>query len=98
MYGDVVMGVQKLHKNEHEPDDEVMDELKREVGVLQDNHLNETDMIFLFKQKTAYEIQGDWSSDVCSSDLCRQPLRELRRLVGGIRTLGHDRVDDAVAQ
>src|ERR1039457_7277736 len=27
--------------------------------------------IFFFKQKTAYEIQGDWSSDVCSSDLER---------------------------
>ena len=27
-------------------------------------------MIFFFKQKTAYEIgTGDWSSDVCSSDL-----------------------------
>src|SRR6059036_3171442 len=26
---------------------------------------------FFFKQKTAYEITyGDWSSDVCSSDLC----------------------------
>ena len=26
--------------------------------------------IFFFKQKTAYEIgTGDWSSDVCSSDL-----------------------------
>src|SRR5688500_17143821 len=25
--------------------------------------------IFFCKQKTAYEIQGDWSSDVCSSDL-----------------------------
>src|SRR5574337_1700149 len=24
---------------------------------------------FFFKQKTAYEISGDWSSDVCSSDL-----------------------------
>ena len=29
---------------------------------------------FFFKQKTAYEIgTGDWSSDVCSSDL-REPL------------------------
>ena len=28
--------------------------------------------IFFFKQKTAYEIgTGDWSSDVCSSDLRR---------------------------
>ena len=27
-------------------------------------------LIFFFKQKTAYEIgTGDWSSDVCSSDL-----------------------------
>src|SRR3546814_1348743 len=28
-------------------------------------------MIFLFKQITAYEMRmSDWSSDVCSSDLC----------------------------
>src|SRR3712207_8715063 len=26
-------------------------------------------MVFFFKQKTAYEILADWSSDVCSSDL-----------------------------
>src|SRR5688500_19958738 len=25
--------------------------------------------LLFFKQQTAYEIQGDWSSDVCSSDL-----------------------------
>src|SRR3546814_4312088 len=32
-------------------------------------------MIFFFlKQKTAYELRiSDWSSDVCSSDLCRSP-------------------------
>ena len=29
-------------------------------------------LFFFFKQKTAYEIgTGDWSSDVCSSDLIR---------------------------
>ena len=29
-------------------------------------------IFFFFKQKTAYEIKEcDWSSDVCSSDLCR---------------------------
>src|SRR3546814_7962186 len=28
-------------------------------------------VIFFFKQKTAYEMRiSDWSSDVCSSDLC----------------------------
>ena len=30
MYGDVVMGVQKLHENDHEPFEEVMDELKKD--------------------------------------------------------------------
>src|SRR3546814_15202141 len=30
-------------------------------------------MFFFFKQKTAYEVRiSDWSSDVCSSDLCRR--------------------------
>ena len=28
-------------------------------------------VFFFFKQKTAYEfVSRDWSSDVCSSDLC----------------------------
>src|SRR3546814_13766854 len=30
--------------------------------------------VFFFKQKTAYEMRiSDWSSDVCSSDLARDP-------------------------
>src|SRR3546814_3076495 len=34
-------------------------------------------MIFFFKQKTAYEMRiSDWSSDVCSSDLCRPQAGE----------------------
>src|ERR1022692_950465 len=43
---------------------------------------------FFFKQKTAYEIQGDWSSDVCSSDLLfRLPfiLWILSRCIGAFR-------------
>src|SRR5246127_5450260 len=40
------------------------------VGVLRaDKEANRHGLRFFFKQKTAYEIQGDWSSDVCSSDL-----------------------------
>src|SRR3546814_4241951 len=32
-------------------------------------------VVFLFKQKTAYELRiSDWSSDVCSSDLTALPL------------------------
>src|SRR3546814_3867630 len=31
-------------------------------------------VFFFFKQKTAYEMRiSDWSSDVCSSDLRKQP-------------------------
>src|SRR3546814_5012904 len=33
-------------------------------------------VFFFFKQKTAYEMRiSDWSSDVCSSDLNRSPMR-----------------------
>src|SRR3546814_3562989 len=32
--------------------------------------------LFFFKQKTAYEMRiSDWSSDVCSSDLTKNPQR-----------------------
>src|SRR3546814_4533465 len=32
-------------------------------------------MIFVFKQKTAYEMRiSDWSSDVCSSDLLKDAV------------------------
>src|SRR3546814_6710017 len=35
-------------------------------------------MLFV-KQKTAYDVRiSDWSSDVCSSDLCWRPLRRRR--------------------
>src|SRR3546814_1732363 len=35
------------------------------------------DSVFFFKQKTAYEMRiSDWSSDVCSSDLKLQLLRQ----------------------
>src|SRR3546814_4712584 len=38
-----------------------------------------SDVIFFFKQKTAYEMRiSDWSSDVCSSDLSCATQRRLR--------------------
>src|SRR6059036_3096947 len=46
--------------------------------------------LFFFKQKTAYEITyGDWSSDVCSSDLRsngRVNLRERRSRIWTTRS------------
>src|SRR3546814_1837219 len=49
--------------------------------------------VFFFKKKTAYEVRiSDWSSDVCSSDLCmafgdvaarRSQLRSRDQLLAG---------------
>src|SRR2546430_9022744 len=38
---------------------------------------------FFFKQKTAYEIDCDWSSDVCSSDLDKNQ-ETIDKLANGI--------------
>src|SRR3546814_8210242 len=41
---------------------------------------------FFFKQKTAYELLiSDWSSDVCSSDLCWPDRKEMENACDGIR-------------
>jgi pyruvate,orthophosphate dikinase len=50
MYGDVVMGVQKRHENEHEPFDEVMDGLKHQLGVELDTDLSEEALRELIKR------------------------------------------------
>ena len=47
MYGDVVMGVQNVGRDEHEPFDEVMSELKRESGVKQDTDLSAKELHIL---------------------------------------------------
>ena len=42
-----------------------------ELEWVKGNEEHKKKKIFFYKQKTAYEIcSGDWSSDVCSSDLC----------------------------
>src|SRR6184192_2547119 len=48
---------------------------------------------FFFKQKTAYEMSiGDWSSDVCSSDLCMKTARSvLSRSSSDAKALGKSR-------
>ena len=47
---------------------------KRQTGSRPRNQEAEKEVL-LFKQKTAYEINaGDWSSDVCSSDLLEKTL------------------------
>ena len=45
---------------------------KATSGVVEARAIASERNVFFFKQKTAYEIgTGDWSSDVCSSDLPR---------------------------
>ena len=53
MYGDVVMGVQPESEHEHEPFDEVMDNLKNSVGVERDNDLTEEHLKELIKRYKA---------------------------------------------
>ena len=42
MYGDVVMGVQKRHENEHDPFEEAMEGLKHQLGIHDDTDLTES--------------------------------------------------------
>src|SRR3546814_4252893 len=47
--------------------------------MLSDNQKLIYELLFFFKQKTAYEMRiSDWSSDVCSSDLPAQDRRDRR--------------------
>src|SRR3546814_19416018 len=55
-------------------------------------------MLFLFKQKTAYEMRiSDWRSDVCSSDLRAQPRLLLQDLEGEFADFEGNGQDLAVA-
>src|SRR3546814_12218025 len=54
--------------------------------------------MFDFKQKTAYEMRiSDWSSDVCSSDLCAHEIgiseRQLRKIETNSIALPRDLLD-----
>ena len=79
MYGDVVMGVQKRHENEHEPFDEVMDGLKQQLGITErhrprpETHLREliSRYMRLIKERTGKEFPQD-------------PLEQLLGAVGAV--------------
>jgi pyruvate, orthophosphate dikinase len=66
MYGDVVMGVQKRHENEHDPFEETMEKLKDELHIhndtdLTDGHLRELikRYLTLIKQRTGKGFPQD---------------------------------------
>ena len=78
MYGDVVMGVQKKHENDHEPFDEVMDQLKHEVHAKLDTDLNETHLIELVKRFK--KLIKDRTGREFPSD----PVEQLKGAVGAV--------------
>ena len=66
MYGDVVMGVQKRHENEHDPFEEVMEGLKHQLGVHNDTDLTESHLrelisryLRLIKERTGKTFPQD---------------------------------------
>jgi len=66
MYGDVVMGVQKQGRDDHEPFDEVMDHLKREVHAKEDIDLNVEqlkDLVKRFKTLIRKRTGNDFPQD-----------------------------------
>src|SRR6266508_1476192 len=50
---------------------------QRTDRVLDVESASELEVFFFFKQKTAYEVFTDWSSDVCSSDLSARSIAQL---------------------
>ncbi len=67
MYGDVVMGVQPISEHVHEPFDEVMDRLKKRVGVERDNDLTEEHLLELiqsFKDLIKERTNSEFPQDV----------------------------------
>jgi pyruvate,orthophosphate dikinase len=78
MYGDVVMGVQKKHENDHEPFEEVMDGLKREVGVTEDTQLSEENLKELVKRYK--DLVKRWTGKAFPED----PMKQLEGAVGAV--------------
>ncbi|MBM4112633.1 MAG: pyruvate, phosphate dikinase [Phycisphaerae bacterium] len=78
MYGDVVMGVQKKHENDHEPFEEVMDALKKEVRVEQDTQLTEAHLRELVKRYRT--LVRKWTG----RDFPQKPLDQLLGSIGAV--------------
>ena len=78
MYGDVVMGVQKKHENDHEPFEEVMDGLKREAGVTEDTQLTEEHLRELVRRYK--DLVKRWTGKQFPDD----PMKQLEGAVGAV--------------
>jgi pyruvate,orthophosphate dikinase len=78
MYGDVVMGVQKRHEHEHEPFDDVMDALKKEVKAKEDVDLSEEHLQELVKRFK--KLIKDRTGKAFPTD----PMKQLEGAIGAV--------------
>ena len=78
MYGDVVMGVQKRHEHEHEPFDDVMDALKKEVKAKDDVDLSEEHLQELVKRFK--KLIKDRTGKAFPTD----PMKQLEGAIGAV--------------
>ena len=70
MYGDVVMGVQKKNENDHDPFEEVMDGLKKEVKVKDDTEFTAAQLQELVKRFK--KLIKDWTGKSFPTDPVKQ--------------------------
>ena len=78
MYGDVVMGVQKKHENDHDPFEEAMDGLKHEVSAREDTDLTEAqlkELVARFKS-----LVKRWTGKVFPND----PMEQLEGSIAAV--------------
>jgi pyruvate,orthophosphate dikinase len=66
MYGDVVLGMKPKSKEDHDPFEEIIDEMKKKKGVQFDNQLDANDLkelVRLFKLKVHEYLNKDFPTD-----------------------------------
>ncbi|KAJ8598818.1 hypothetical protein CTAYLR_008656 [Chrysophaeum taylorii] len=86
MYGDVVMGVQQRHENEHEPFDAVMDQLKAERHKREDLDLTPDDLRELITRFKALITERS------GEEFPQDPYEQLWGAIGAVfRSWGNDR-------
>jgi pyruvate, orthophosphate dikinase len=78
MYGDVVMGIQKKNENDHEPFEEVMDGLKREVKVKEDTELTAEHLQDLVKRYK--KLIKEWTGKAFPNE----PMKQLEGAVQAV--------------
>jgi pyruvate,orthophosphate dikinase len=78
MYGDVVMGVQKKHEDDHEPFEEVISDLKKEVKVKEDVELTEEHLQELVKRFK--KLIKDWTGKAFPNE----PMKQLEGAVSAV--------------